>query len=139
MARRSRSNRRTISMPDINLTPLIDTALVLLVVFMVTAPIMKHGIKVDLPEGKVQEVQQPKQELVVYIDKEEKLYCNDKNVATEQQLLDLLKQNVARAPDRTVFVKADRSVNYGKVIELVDQIKCVGDIKYVALATSPRR
>jgi|SRR5579859_1200301 len=135
MSRRNRKVQRTIAMPEINLTPLIDTALVLLVVFMVTAPMIKNGIKVDLPEGQSKEVKQTQEELVVYIDKSGQLFFNEKNVTTVQLLEDLKK---SARNDKTVFVKADRGVNYGKVIEIVDQIKYVGDIKYVALATTPR-
>ena len=122
-------------MPEINLTPLIDTALVLLVVFMVTAPMMKHGINVDLPEGQSKEINQTQQDLIAYLDKKEKLYLNDKEV-TFDDLIEKLKKQAHQAKEKTVFVRADRGVNYGKVIEVVDRIKYVGDIKYVALATT---
>ncbi len=139
MGRRSKRGQHSIIMPEVNLTPLIDTALVLLVVFMVTAPIMKHGIQVDLPEGKSKEVKEPNQDLVVSIDKEGKVYFGDKENAkalSMNELLDVLKKTSGK--DKTVFVKGDRGVNYGKVIEVVDQIKYVGDVKYVALAMAPR-
>ncbi len=130
-----RRSRGTTAMPEVNVIPLIDVSLMLLVVFMVTTPMLQHGIKVDLPQGKSQETKDVKQELVVYIDKQEKLFLNDAAM-TQDSLLAALKKKSGGQSDKTVFVKADRSVNYGKVIEVVDQIKCVGGIKYVALATN---
>lgn len=131
-SRRRKSSRNT-SLPEINIIPLIDISLMLLVVFMVTTPMLQHGIKVDLPKGQSQESKGEKQELVVYIDKQEKLFLNDTEMTHATLLQDLQKKSQGQA-DQTVFVKADRAVNYGRVIEVVDQIKCVGGIKYVALA-----
>jgi len=124
-------------MVDIPLTPLIDTALTLLIIFMVTAPMIQNAIRVDLPKGKAKEDAGAEQELVVFLDKENQLFFNGDKMALE----DVIKkvQTIAgKEGDRTVFVKADQVASYGKVIELVDQIKVVGGIKYVALATQKR-
>jgi biopolymer transport protein TolR len=129
-----RRRPRHTTLPEVNVIPLIDVSLMLLVVFMVTTPMLQHGIKVDLPQGQSQETKDAKQELVVYINKQEKLFLND-TAMTQESLLNTLKTKTRGQADKTVFVKADRAVNYGKVIELVDQLKCVGGIKYVALAT----
>jgi biopolymer transport protein TolR len=134
MRRNRRRLKQAIALPEINLMPLIDTALTLLVIFMVATPMMQQGIKVDLPQGKSQEIKDQKQELVVFVDKNEKLFLNE--VATTfDKLIEDLKKQVTPQSEKTVFVKADKSVHYGKVIEVVDQIKYVGGIKYVALAT----
>ncbi|MBN1549443.1 biopolymer transporter ExbD [Candidatus Babeliales bacterium] len=123
----------------VNLTPLIDTALTLLVIFMITAPMLQHGIKVELPQGKSQEVQATqKQDVVIYIDKDSAIYCNDEKQESEDALLSSLKTKVALNADQTVYVKADKSISYGRVIETVDRIKYVGGVKYVALATQKR-
>jgi biopolymer transport protein TolR len=135
-----RRRPRHTTLPEVNVIPLIDVSLMLLVVFMVTTPMLQHGIKVELPQGQSQETKDAKQDLVVYIEKaadsksKEKLYLND-TAMTQDALLSKLKSKTQGQTDKTVFVKADRAVNYGKVIEIVDQIKCVGGIKYVALAT----
>ena len=140
MIRRTRGVRRgrsRDSIVDIPLTPLIDTALTLLIIFMVTAPMIQNAIRVDLPKGKAKEDAGAEQELVVFLDKENQLFFNGDKMATD----DVIKkvQTIAgKEGDRTVFVKADQVASYGKVIELVDQIKVVGGIKYVALATQKR-
>ena len=136
MARfRRRKRRRQAPSAEINLTPLIDTALTLLIMFMLTAPMMHNAIKVELPNGKVQEVSGPQNELVVHLDKKNTLFFNGERVDDTKQLLERLKKAVGTDTQKTVFVKADQAVNYGSVIELVDQIKVVGGVRYVALAT----
>ncbi len=134
---RFRRPRKPITMPEITLTPLIDTALTLLVIFMITAPMMNNVIKVELPSSHVDEMDSKvQQETIVYIDKQQKLYLN----GTEMGLQSIVKElqamsKVAGKKVEIVFVKADQAVEYGKVIDLVDTIKMAGGIKYVALAT----
>ncbi len=130
-----RRNKRTASaLTDIPLTPLIDTALTLLIIFMVTTPMMQNSIKVDLPQGQARESADVQQELVVYIDKDEKIYLNEVPVGKDA-LIGSIKKKIGSDSQKTVFVKADQAVRYGHVIQIVDQIKVVGGIKYVALAT----
>jgi biopolymer transport protein TolR len=126
-----RRNRSAIVLPEVNVIPLIDVSLMLLVVFMVTTPMLQHGIKVELPRGHSQEIKDTRQDLVVYVDKNEHFYFNESPV-TFDSLIEVLKKR--SGSDETVFVKADQSVPYGKVIEVVDRIKYVGGIKYVGLA-----
>jgi len=132
---RFRRQRKPITMPEVSLTPLIDTALTLLVIFMITTPIMNNAIKVELPSSQVDEMdKQVQQETVVYVDKQQKLYLNgvEMNVQTIVQALQKMGKE---KKIEMVFVKADQAVEYGKVIDLVDTIKMAGGIKYVALAT----
>lgn len=132
---RYRQPRRSIKMPEVSLTPLIDTALTLLVIFMITTPMMNNVIKVELPTSQVDELDSSvQQETIVYIDKEQKLYLNGKNF-TLPEILQELQRLQAHAKIDIVFVKADQSIEYGNVINLVDTIKMAGGIKYVALAT----
>lgn len=134
-----RRRQREQSFPEVNLTPLIDTALTLLIIFMVTTPMLQkeNALQVELPKGNMKEVDDGKQqEIVIAIDKKGKFSFNDK-VIKEQDILDRLKKQVGKkGNDRTVFVKADTVVHYGKVIELVDKIKHVSGVRYVALATA---
>jgi len=117
-------------MPEVSLTPLIDTALTLLVIFMVTAPMMQHGIKVDLPQGETKEA--PKQqELVVVVTKDGKLFFNSFPV-TKQTLIEKVKKEMGQGND-TVHVRADKGVSYGSVIDIVDTLK--GTVPAVALST----
>lgn len=132
MRRYKRSNASVI--PEITLTPLIDTCLTLLIIFMVTSPVMYNGIKVDLPKGRAQEAQGLQEEFVVHIDKHRQIFLNGSPIKQEQ-LIGQLKKKIGNQKNKTVFVKGDRSINYGQVLELVDEIKTVGGIDRVALAT----
>ncbi len=131
MRRKLRQGRR-FKAPEISLTPLIDAALTLLVIFIVTAPMVQNGIRVDLPQGKSREVGS-EQEFVVSIDKNSQLYFNTYPVKTKELIpavLTALKDN----DDVPVYIKADETVSYGKVISVVDELKMAG-IKYVAMST----
>jgi len=130
-----RKRKKAAAINDIPLTPLIDTALTLLIIFMVTTPMMQNAIKVTLPEGQAKEAEGTKQELIVYIDKDGKLFFNGVPV-TKDNIAATVKQKIGNDTQSTVFVKADKSVSYGLVIQTVDQLKMAGGIKYVALATS---
>ena len=133
----TRKNRRTNRMIiDIPLTPLIDTALTLLIIFMITTPMMHNVIKVQLPHGQAQEDKNGQQDVVVYIDKEGVLYANGIKCDTDVHVIDDLKKRVGADINKTVYIKADQAVQYGSVITLVDKIKVIGGIKYVALATA---
>ena len=107
----------------------------LLVIFMITTPMMNNVIKINLPSSSVNEVDsKDQQETIVYVDKQSKLYLN----GTEMKLQAIMKNLQTMSKQQKVeivFVKADQAVEYGRVIELVDTIKTVGGIKYVALAT----
>lgn len=123
------------TMPEVNVIPLIDVSLMLLVVFMVTTPMLQHGIKINLPQGQSQELKDAKQELVVFIDKHEKIFLNDVEISQDALLSTLQKKVQVGRNKRAVFVKGDRAVPYGKVIECVDRIKSVEGVEYVGLAT----
>jgi biopolymer transport protein ExbD len=132
---RFRRSRKAIVMPEVSLTPLIDTALTLLVIFMITTPMMNNVIKVELPSSKVDEMDSHvQQETIVYIDAQGKLYLNGQELHLQTMIKELQKLGQSKKVEM-VFVKADQSVEYGKVIDLVDTIKMAGGIKYVALAT----
>ena len=134
MARRTRGrSRKRIALQEISLTPLIDTALTLLIIFMVTAPMMQNAIKVTLPQGHAQEAAELSQELVVYINKEATLFF-DGTATTIIKLVEELRQKIGTQKNRVVFVKADQGLSYGKVIEVVDHIKGIKEIEHVALA-----
>ena len=130
-----RKKRRRFSMPEITLTPLIDTALTLLVIFIVTAPMVQNGIKVDLPQGKSKEISSVREELVVTLDRKGTLFFNSFPVT-----FDTLAPTVLKALNGNyeipVSVKADRQVEYGEVIKIVDVLK-QANVKYVAMSTRP--
>ena len=130
--RRLRRQNRLIN--DLPLTPLIDTALTLLIIFMITSPMMDNAIKVNLPQGNAKEDMGLQQDVVVYINKDEQLFLNEARVELDD-LLKKLPEKFAGKTDGTVYVKADQGVSYGCVIGVVDKIKVAGGVRYVALAT----
>jgi len=132
-----RGRRKVATLPEISLTPLIDTALTLLVIFMVTAPMMNNALKIELPKGQAKEDQGIQQELVVSVDKHKQLFLNGKPVDSLKELITKIKTALGKNMDRTVYVQGDKDASYGDVIELVDHIKVIGGISYVALATKP--
>ncbi len=132
--RKRRSSVRVRTMPEIVLTPLIDTALTLLVIFIVTAPMVQNGIKVDLPQGKSKEVGNT-QELVLTIGKDGKIYFNSYPI-DKNQVVSIIQKELTDKSDTPVYVRADETVPYGKVIEVVDELKHAG-VTYVAMSTRP--
>jgi len=131
--KRLRSKRNHIA--DLSMTPLIDVALTLVIMFMVATPLLQNAIKVTLPQGNAQEsAKNESEEIVVYIDKDYMIYLNTQKT-DKSILITELKKIIGDNKDKTVYIKADTSISYGMVIELVDDIKFVGGIHYVALAT----
>ena len=130
-----RPRKQRTAMNDLSMTSLIDTALTLLMVFMIATPAIHNAIKVTLPRGNTQDnAAQQHDELIVFIDKNGDFYFNNTKTA-KSELIANIKNAVGNDHERTVYVKADTAISYGTVIELVDDIKFVGGIKYVALAT----
>lgn len=139
MARQKRSyQKRRFVVPEINLTPLIDTVLVLLVVFMIATPLLHNHIAIELPTSTTNDdaaaVEKNQEPVGVFLDKDKNIFINDVPVKREK-FFEELEKKLAGAQDRVVFVHADRSVPYGVVIQIVDDIKYLGGVKYVALAT----
>lgn len=128
-----RRSRRA-AMSDINVTPLVDVVLVLLIIFMVTAPMMQRGVDVKLP--RVESAADAKdQMLVVTVGKDQRVYLNDQIVAAS--LLGEKVRDLSRSTGVDfVFLRADREVPYGRVMTVMDSIKRAG-IEKVGLVTEP--
>ena len=132
-----RMKRRGHVMQELSMTPLVDVALTLLIIFMVATPMLQNVIKVELPSSRIDDgapSSHTQQDLTVYIDKHKKLYLNGVAYSL-QEMLKQLKVITKKNKEDIVFIKADQAVSYGTVIDLVDTIKVAGGIKYVALAT----
>ena len=131
--KKRRSERKHLA--DLSMTPLIDVALTLLIMFMVATPIIHNAIKVTLPRGQAQESTSTNtHELIVFIDKNGDFFIDAQKIE-RADIIAQLQKIVGEDKEKTVYVKADTSVAYGTVLELVDEIKFIGGIKYVALAT----
>jgi biopolymer transport protein TolR len=123
MAFETRSQNSSIS--QINVVPLVDVMLVLLVIFMVTAPILQQGVSVQLPQAKAGALSGEEEQLVVTIDKKGVVYLND-NAIQIDQLGPKLEAVVRLKPDKQVFLRADRSVPYGEVVRVMAAVKSAG-------------
>jgi biopolymer transport protein TolR len=118
---------------QINVTPLVDVMLVLLVIFMVTAPIIQQGVEVSLPKVKAQALPGKEEQFVVSITRGSEIYLNDSKLSADE-LTDKLKAISQERPDRQVFIRADDQVPYGEVIRTMAAIKSAG-IENVGMVT----
>jgi biopolymer transport protein TolR len=118
---------------QINVTPLVDVMLVLLVIFMVTAPILQQGVEVNLPKVRAQALEGKDEQFVVSITKPGEIYLNDAKLSAAD-LTDKLKAIAQERPDRQVFIRADDEVPYGDVIRTMAAIKAAG-IENVGMVT----
>ena len=112
--------KRRQALSEINVTPFVDVMLVLLIIFMVTAPLLQQGIDVNLPQAKGKELT-PGERVVITIKKDGKIYLNKTGTSINE-----LKSKLASMSDRDVFLKADKDVSYGIVIEVMGELREIG-------------
>ena len=124
------------SISQINVTPLVDVMLVLLIIFMVAAPILQQGVELELPKESIAPVESDEEQLVVSIDKEGVVYVGAKNQIGLEDLGKRLLGIMADRKDKRVFIKADRRASYGQVMAAMARIKNAG-IEKVGLLTDP--
>jgi biopolymer transport protein TolR len=133
-SRRSSNNSRSSNMiAEINVTPMVDVMLVLLIVFMITSPLMVAGISVDLPETSAAPLAGQEEPLSVTVDADGNIYIQD-NKVKRGNLLSKLQVITEGKKDTRIFVRGDKTVNYGKIMEVVADINAAGFNK-VALLT----
>jgi biopolymer transport protein TolR len=123
-------------MSDINVTPLVDVMLVLLIVFMVTAPLLTAGVDVDLPRSDAPPLTQPQEPLVVSIDKTGRIFIQETEVALEG-LAPRLSAITQNKPDTSIYIRGDQTINYGRVMEVMGLLTASGFTK-VALVTESK-
>lgn len=122
---------------DINVTPLVDVMLVLLIIFMVTAPMMTHGIKVDLPETELKSIKTQEDPLVLIITKKKEIFIENYKVGLGD-LKEKLRKIFANRTAGEILLQADRNVSYGYVMTVMSQVKEAGITK-VGMVTEPLR
>ncbi len=130
--RRNRYN----GISEINVTNLVDVTMVLLIIFMITAPLMRSGMQVDLPESKTTDLKQ-KEGIIVTLKKDGIILVDEKTVPADQ-LVTVLSRMVAAQGDQTVLLHADKAVPYGNVISVMDDIKQAG-INHLGLVLIPEK
>ena len=135
MAMDGSSQRDATTISQINVTPLVDVMLVLLVIFMVTAPIIQQGVQVNLPQAKAGAIPGTEELLVVTITKNGKVYLND-NPLTLAELGDKLRAIRKLQADKQVYLRADQDVRYGLVMKTIAEIKQAG-IERLGMVTRP--
>jgi biopolymer transport protein TolR len=125
----SRGRGRRAPMAEINVTPLVDVMLVLLIIFMVTAPLLTTGVAIDLPDSRAKALDQVQKPLQIAIDKAGQIFVDDQPVADDALAARL--EAVAAQPDpdgkpRQVFLRADQALGYGKVMRVMGELNRAG-------------
>ncbi len=128
-------NTSDMLLSEINVTPFVDVMLVLLIIFMVTAPMMVQGVGVSLPEAHSGPLPTDEDQLVISIDKNEEIYINDLNVSFDflQEKLSKIFEN---RPSRDVYLRADKRISYGRVIQVMSEVKGAG-VEKLGMLTEP--
>jgi biopolymer transport protein TolR len=123
------------ALSQINVTPLVDVMLVLLVIFMVTAPILQQGIDVNLPQVRAAAITGDEVQLVVTVTAGGSVYLNDTTL-TPPELLAKLQAVLRDQPDRGVFLRADAAVPYGEVMRVIGSLREAG-VQRLGMITAP--
>lgn len=133
----NRGKGRRAPMADINVTPLVDVMLVLLIIFMVTAPLLTAGVPVNLPESRAKPLDQDQEQVQISIDDKGTIYLDNSEV-TEAGLSPLLEEIAARRGDDKpqIYLRADMRLDYGKVMRVMGELNRVG-LNKVSLVTTP--
>jgi biopolymer transport protein TolR len=124
-------------MSAINVTPMVDVMLVLLVIFMVTAPLLTVGVPVDLPQAKAPAITEPKEPLVITVDQQGKLYLQNAALDNDEELAPKLEAITQNNPDATIYVRGDRAINYGRILEVMGLVAGAGFTKVSLIAELP--
>ncbi len=132
----SRGNGRRGLVADINVTPLVDVMLVLLIIFMVTAPMMTQGLDVDLPETTSKSLRQSDDVTIVTVEKTGKISVGDLETPQSMLFERLNGQNAEKNRDKPIFLRADKDVPYGVVVTVMSEIKTAGYDK-LGMITKP--
>lgn len=124
-------------MGEINVTPLVDVMLVLLIIFMVTAPLLTQGVNIDLPDAESPAMQQNVEPLVVTIRENGKIFIQKRAIEIKK-LAPRIKALRQQKPDLPVFIRGDAKTPYGRIAEVMSLLETAG-IRKVGLVTEPRR
>ena len=130
-----RRGRRSAVMAEINVTPMVDVMLVLLIIFMVSAPLLTVGVPLDLPQTQAKSLEQDKTPLQLSVDTSGKVFINDTEVAMTELIPKLKAITDARGGmDERIYMRADKKADYGTVAKVMGQLSGAG-FKHLALVT----
>jgi biopolymer transport protein TolR len=125
------------AMTDINVTPLVDVMLVLLIIFMVTAPLIQSGVKVDLPRASAQQMEHQEEKLVLTITRDRRVFLGSSEIPPAD-LEKKLASNARIQKDKELYLHADRSLPYGQVVEIMAVARRAG-VESLGMITDPDR
>jgi biopolymer transport protein TolR len=123
-------------MTEINVAPFVDVMLVLVVIFMIAAPLLTVGVPVDLPKAAVDPLNEDKEPLIITVDAEGRVYLQESEIE-ENVLIPRLVAVSEANPDLRVFVRGDRAINYGRVMEVMGMVSEAGFAKVALIAEVP--
>jgi len=133
------TSRRTV-LAQINVTPFVDVMLVLLIIFMITAPMMEKGVDVALPEVEnAPNLSSIKEPLVITLTRKGTIMIGNNAVEDVTKLTPVLQQVLSEREDKTVYLEADRAVPYGKVVKVMAAVKRAGVVKLGMVAQEPEK
>ena len=121
---------------EINVTPLVDVMLVLLIIFMITAPLMLSNVPLELPKLSAENVDRPEEPIVVSLNKDGEIFLKDEKL-DEDALFSRLSELAPTRGDDVIFVRGDRGVEYGSVMELLGRVGEAGFAKISLIAEQP--
>jgi len=130
-----RRRRRHGIMSEINVTPMVDVMLVLLIIFMVSAPLLTVGVPIDLPQSQAKSLEQDKQPITVSVNGQGQVFLQDTEIPVDELVAKLKAVTESRGGmDERVFVRGDRKVDYGTVMKVMGRLSSAG-FRRVALVT----
>ena len=124
-------------MSEINVTPLVDVMLVLLVVFMVTAPLLTVGVPVELPQTQAPPINEQKEPLVITLNRDGVIFIQETSVPVES-LIARLQAITGSNPDAVLYVRGDKEINYGRVLEVMSLVSAAGFRKVSLVAEAQK-
>ncbi len=124
-------------MAEINVTPLVDVMLVLLIIFMIAAPLLTVGVPVDLPKTQAATINEQVEPLTITVNGQGQIYIQESEVA-EDQLVARLQAIVRNKADQRIFVRGDKAIHYGRVMEVMGMVAAAGFDKVALIAEMPQ-
>lgn len=139
MYRQSHQNRKRAiykPMAEINMTPFVDVMMVLLIIFMIAAPLMSVGIPVDLPETQARQVNDETEPLIISVDKEGKIFVQEREVSVNE-IVPLLTSITKNNPNPRIFIRGDKNLSYGNIVQVMGHITSAGFTRVALVAELP--